>query len=331
MENRQSSGLSPWHAGERQLHKVLGIEDRMDHIGRRVLRDYMTDQHIELFEKLPQLFIGLVDAEGWPWASILEGDPGFMRAIGTKRLRISSLPPQGDPLRRMMQEGSPIGTVALEYQTRRRNRMNGRILSIDEAGFDVRVEQAFGNCPQYIQARDIDGSGPPSLRTSEPKEMQRLSTEAVDLIRNADTFFVSSYADTDDAPAARQVDTSHRGGLKGFVRVEDNSLVIPDFSGNQFFNTFGNILQSGRAGLLFVDAESGTTLQLTGTSNVLLDSPSTFEFLGAERFWSVNVLKAVLWPGHTERRYRLHAYSPSSLMTGSWEQAAAVPANNEGG
>ena len=64
------------------------------------------------------------------------------------------------------------------------------------------------------------------------------------------------------------IDVSHRGGKPGFVRVDDGVggtvLTFPDFRGNFFFNTLGNITAHPKAGLLFVDHETGGVLQLTG-------------------------------------------------------------------
>ena len=90
------------------------------------------------------------------------------------------------------------------------------------------------------------------------------------MIAGADTFFVASYVD--DAERGRAVDVSHRGGRPGFVRIgADGVLTIPDFSGNRFFNTLGNLIANPKAGLLFVDFETGDELQLTGDAEVLLE------------------------------------------------------------
>lgn len=52
----------------------------------------------------------------------------------------------------------------------------------------------------------------------------------------------------------RGVDISHRGGLPGFIHIEnDNRLLIPDYSDNHFFNTLGNLAANPKAGLLFID------------------------------------------------------------------------------
>lgn len=323
MPNGDTHIPSPWHAGELRMQRRLGVDERMDSIGRRVIRDYMPDQHIELFESLPALFVGLVDEDGWPWAGLLEGKRGFASAIGNRRLAIHALPSSDDPVSALIHDGTPIGVIGLEFATRRRNRMNGRISGLGLAGLEISVEQSFGNCPQYIQTREEVQNAPVGNRQAERKEMAELDEEALALIRSSDTLFVASYADPDGDSTRRQVDASHRGGRGGFVQVEGNTLTIPDFSGNQFFNTLGNILETGKAGLLFMDLEKGTVLQLTGTAKVDLDSDMIPAFQGAERLWSVTVVKAVLRRGAIGRRYRLREFSPNSLLTGSWEEADA--------
>ncbi|XLM22644.1 pyridoxamine 5'-phosphate oxidase family protein, partial [Chromobacterium piscinae] len=61
---------------------------------------------------------------------------------------------------------------------------------------------------------------------------------------------------------------SHRGGKPGFVKIDGDTLTIPDFAGNGYFNTLGNLLRHPRAGLLFIDFSSGDTLQLAGRAEV---------------------------------------------------------------
>ncbi|MDI9769563.1 pyridoxamine 5'-phosphate oxidase family protein, partial [Pantoea dispersa] len=86
--------------------------------------------------------------------------------------------------------------------------------------------------------------------------------------------------------ARRQVDVSHRGGKAGFVRIAaDDVLTIPDFNGNLFFSTLGNIVLNGKAGLLFIDYASGDVLQMSGDATVITDSAEIAAFQGAERLW----------------------------------------------
>jgi len=119
------------------------------------------------------------------------------------------------------------------------------------------------------------------------------------------------------------VDVSHRGGRPGFVKVEGNRLIIPDYAGNLHFNTLGNLLVNPRAGLLFIDFSNGNVLQLCGRAEVLLDSPAIQDFEGAERLWTLEVEQAVWRPAAVSLRWAFKEYAPTSLMTGTWVEADA--------
>ena len=88
---------TPWHAGERRLQARAGSEERLAEVGRRVLRDHMPDQHRTFFEQLPFLVVGTIDAAGRPWATMLEGRPGFVQSPTSKRLRIDATWGPDDP------------------------------------------------------------------------------------------------------------------------------------------------------------------------------------------------------------------------------------------
>src|SRR5262249_13060279 len=156
--------------------------------------------------------------------------------------------------------------------TRRRNRLNGLVQRQDDGAFDVVVDQSYGNCPQYIQLRQFRFvRSPAEPASAAPRFLDRLDDRARAMIAQADTFFVASYVDREDG--RRQVDVSHRGGKPGFVRIgEDGELTIPDFAGNLFFNTLGNLLINPKGGLLFTDFETGDLLQLSGNAEIILES-----------------------------------------------------------
>ena len=86
---------------------------------------------------------------------------------------------------------------------------------------------------------------------------------------------------------------SHRGGLPGFVQVSDETdrtvLTVPDFLGNFLFNTVGNLLLHPRAGLLFVDFDSGDLLGLTTQVDVVWDGPEVQSFSGAQRLLRLRI------------------------------------------
>ena len=71
---------SPWHEGEIELQRSVGVAEQMEPVGRRVLRTFLLDQHREFYPLLPFIAIGSVDPDGWPWATIRAGKPGFMHS-----------------------------------------------------------------------------------------------------------------------------------------------------------------------------------------------------------------------------------------------------------
>lgn len=313
---------SPWHRGEVEIQRSVGVEARMDEIGRRVIRDYLLDQHRAFFPQLPFLVVGGVDPAGAPWAMIVAGQPGFISSPDIHTLSIEAARQPSDPADAGMEDGDPVGLLGVELHTRRRNRMNGA-LRRTAGGFDVVVDQSYGNCPQYIQLRDFAIVGDPAAPyAGEVETSTDLDVDARALIAAADTFFVASYSDE----GGRRVDVSHRGGKPGFVRIgQDGVLTIPDFAGNLFFNTLGNIRLNGKAGLVFVDFSSGDMLQLTGEAEVVLDSPEIAAFQGAERLWRVRPTKIVRRRSVLPVRWvdRANGASPNALITGDWDVAAA--------
>ncbi|MDH4847186.1 2Fe-2S iron-sulfur cluster binding domain-containing protein [Pseudomonas sp. BN505] len=309
---------SPWHAGEKTLQEKVGVAERMEAFGQKVIRDYMPDQHRSFYHQLPFMVAASVDVLGRPWATLLEGPEGFVSSPDPRVLTIDTTLPADDPATPGLVAGQAVGLLGIELHTRRRNRINGQIRQAAEGQLQVRVEQSFGNCPQYIQLRDC-------TRVAEPAQARvdatTLDATSVSMIQAADTFFVASYVEQGDGQ--RAVDVSHRGGRPGFVKVEGNRLIIPDYAGNLHFNTLGNLLVNPRAGLLFIDFRNGNVLQLCGRAEVLLDSPAIQDFEGAERLWTLEVEQVVWRPAAVSLRWAFKEYAPTSLMTGTWAEADA--------
>ena len=201
--------------------------------------------------------------------------------------------------------------------------MNGRVAERSAKGMKVQVDQAFGNCPQYIQARAIE-----RLKDDLPAPIVEpftgLTGSAQAAIAAADTFFVASYLPAGEQPAIEGVDVSHRGGRAGFVKVSGNTLTVPDFPGNHHFNTLGNFLLNPRAGLTFVDFDRGDLLQVTGTVVLLQrDHPAVQGFRGAERAWQVRVDKGQWLRRALPLRFNDVSTSPNNALTDTWAEAAA--------
>ena len=137
--------------------------------------------------------------------------------------------------------------------------------------------------PQYIQKR----SATFLERDASSKKFQKFEGRSKELIEHADVFFLASVAPGSEANAG--ADASHRGGKPGFVLVEsETTLVVPEFVGNDHFNTLGNWILNDKASLLFLDFQNGDTLSLKGRVDVKLtinDDDLIRYFAGAERYW----------------------------------------------
>ncbi|MBV8392507.1 MAG: pyridoxamine 5'-phosphate oxidase family protein [Alphaproteobacteria bacterium] len=299
---------SPFHIDERMAQSLAHQS-----VGSAPIRSFMPDQHRQFFALLPYLFVATTDARDWPVASVLPGVPGFVASPNPTHLRVTARLPADDPATAGFGEGRPVGLLGIDLATRRRNRANGTIESLDAAGFTVAVDQSFGNCPQYIQTRQAE----PHARAASPVQaFTGLDDAARELIARADTFFVASRSRPTIGHGAG-LDMSHRGGRPGFVSVAGDTLTIPDFRGNRYFNTLGNLLGDPRASLLFVDFASGELLQLQGIASIDWTDRAAGQIEGAQRSWSVRVERG--W----RRRdfpfnWRFGDYAPTTLATGNW-------------
>lgn len=271
----------PFHRGE------LEAQDRAGGgASGGAIRDFMPDQHRRFFEALPFVLAASSD-RGWPVATVWTGAPGFLTSPDPRTLRIAVARDPADPASRAFAPGAAFGLLGIDLATRRRNRANGEIAAADPHGLVVAIRQSFGNCPQYIHPRDAIPA-PPDAAPAEPAErFDRLDREAAAAIARADTFFVATAARRDEPTGG--VDVSHRAGPPGFVRIAGDVLTIPDYPGNRYFNTLGNLVSEPRAALVFVDFARGDLLHVQGAAEIQWHGPEVDALDGAERLWRVHV------------------------------------------
>lgn len=311
---------SPFHAGERRVQERIGVRERVEHMGRNIVRDHMPAEHREFFEKLPFLVVGSADATGALWASLLAAEPGFVRSPTPQSLLVRAEPFPGDPLANNLLAEAPLGLLGIELTTRRRNRVNGRVVGTMDGAFELAVDQSFGNCKQYIQSR-TGRIAPPAARTRPTAETAELSAPALALLAHTDTTFIATGSRNARRGGAEGIDVSHRGGRPGFLRSELSDgatvLTLPDFYGNFMFNTFGNLEVNPRAGFLALDFDAGALLSLTGTARVIWEGQAVESFEGAERLLEMRVESGWLWRDLLVGWSAAHE-SPHLRGTGTW-------------
>ncbi len=316
---------SPFHPGEQQVQERLGVRDKIEAFARRVVRDHLPDQHREFYGELPFVLLGTVDGDGRPWASLMAGGPGFISSPDPGRLHIAAAPLFGDPIQGALTPGADVGLLGIQLESRRRNRLTGRVAALQSGGFAIEVRQTFGNCPQYIQSRGVKLLPRPSASATKPPvhRTDRFDAPTRSLIEQADTLFIATAYLAGQDTASRGADVSHRGGKPGFVRVEDErTFVFPDFSGNNHFNTVGNILLNPKAGFLFVDFEKGDLVYMTGGAEIQWEGEEVRAFAGAERLIRFQAAEVIRVEGSLPLRFAFGGYSPMLDHTGSWAQTA---------
>jgi predicted pyridoxine 5'-phosphate oxidase superfamily flavin-nucleotide-binding protein len=279
--SRQAS----YHEGELAAQERAGFRDSADHL-RAIIDDRLPRGAAGFLAELRFVVVGATAPDGQVWASILYGRPGFLRVLGPREVLVAARLLETDPLAAALANTAQVGTLAIDLPHRRRLRINGRAEAVQD-GFRLTVDQAYGNCPKYIQSREPQQAASASA-APHVTQGDELRPEQRHMIDTADTFFVASASTTGDA------DASHRGGNQGFAHTPTPQRVQwPEYEGNTMLMTLGNLTVNPAAGLLFVDWQSGTTLQVTGTAVIDWSTGAAADIPGAEREVDFHVAQVV--------------------------------------
>ena len=288
-----SIAAGTFHRGELQAQTLAGGGP----LGAGI-RAFMPTQHRDFFASLRFMLLAVLNEQSWPVATVVHGAPGFAESVDEHSLRVTT-PAQDDPVLHLLAPGKMAGMLGIDFATRRRNRVNGHIAARDRQGFVLAVEESFGNCPKYIVRRRLSVVPPSSLSTAE--EFDGLDDAARGLIARSDTMFIATSAGQDADRGG--VDVSHRGGPTGFVQAQRNTLTVPDFTGNRYFNSLGNLLLEPRAALLFIDFSSGDLLHLQGHAEVMWNMTDEVRMPPTERYWRMHVDRGQLRRGALPLRW----------------------------
>lgn len=117
--------------------------------------------------------------------------------------------------------------------------------------------------------------------------------------------------------ATGTMDASPRGGVTGFIKVEDErTLLIPDAPGNNRLDSLENILATGQVGLLFLVPGVDETLRVNGSA-VLSRAESDLALYADERRTPKVVVKVTVQEAYlhcAKALMRSHLWSPESLI-----------------
>ena len=248
-----------WHKGEKLVQKQLnGEELPYDN----PTQSTMPMQHQIFFSNLEYFFIGSLDEQGRPWASVITGKSGFIQATDRNHLEVTTHPIIGDPLVHNLSQGEKhdgilVAGLGIDFSNRRRNKVAGRILENDFSfnekdntlKLTIKTEESLGNCPKYITVRKILQVDATATKTLQDLNTRELPEQVLHTIEQASTIMVASKHLNDH----EKMGLNHRGGPQGFVRYSNGKIYWPDYSGNRLYQTLGNIATDPVPGLLFPD------------------------------------------------------------------------------
>ena len=142
-----------FHEGELAAQREAGLTGQAERV-RPIIASAIPRGAVDFLRRQRMLVLGAQDGDGRMWATSLHGPAGFLSAPDPHALRVTARLPPADPLADVLRDQVDVGTLAIDLATRRRFRINGRWRPTG-GGAEVRVHQAFGNCPKYIQAREL--------------------------------------------------------------------------------------------------------------------------------------------------------------------------------
>lgn len=290
-----------WHEGEKAIHKRAHINFREDN----PTSPFLTPMAAYQISRYPLMAIGILDDDDRPWCTLWgSGEPPLSQPVAQSVIAIkTNVDATFDPVVQTIWKGKDDGEIVREegegrllsglsihLEERGRVKLAGKLIvgalnADQELGkhsnggksgsiqLVAKIDQSLGNCPKYLNKKIITSSTPkPVLLSDSP----HLTQGALDLIEKADMFFVATAHEHED------MDANHRGGPQGFIRIEQpenpeesSTLVWPEYSGNNLYQTLGNLEATPRAGLVIPDFETGDVLYLTGDTKTLVGAEAS--------------------------------------------------------
>src|SRR5262245_28258589 len=284
-----------FHEGELLVQERAGVLADAGRVGR-FIRKAVAPAAGEFLATRRFVVLTAATADEHVWVTILAGPPGFVDVSedGTG-LTIAAELRSDAPITPAIRPGVSVGVVAIDFAARRRTRVNGTVQSVGKR-ITIDVQEAFGNCPKYIHAYQPAPDG--ATLTTPARSGVQLDAYQRRWIERAETFFLGTLHPEAGA------DASHRGGAPGFVRVTGASeLAWGDYPGNKMFNSLGNAAVHPPAGILFLDLETGSTLQLSGHLQIDWSPEASAEFPRSERVVRFRIDQVVETPGTIPLRW----------------------------
>lgn len=296
-----------FHNGELEVQNKMNVQHIASKVGQSI-KDRIILGAIPFIENQSTITISSKDSNHKNWISLLVGVNGFIHVpdVNTFDIYIDKLKSDlNDVFFKNITKHKTIGAIFIELGSKRRYRVNGTVILITENKISIKITEAYPNCPKYIQQRSITNLSPINTTPKKETGLNNISTKFIDLIKNADTFFIGS-------EAVNKMDASHRGGKPGFIKVINrNTLKIPEYVGNNLYNTLGNLTTNPNAGLMFIDFTNNSVLQLNGSVLIQYDQKTEEDLKQTNTgiFWTFNIEKWIFTENHHQMDWNFIEYS----------------------
>jgi len=127
---------------------------------------------------------------------------------------------------------------------------------------------SFAYSPESRALQDRFDSRRLADRLADVKVHTRFSEADREFIEGRDMFFLAT-VDLNGHPTC-----SYKGGDPGFVTVlDETSLAFPNYDGNGMYLSMGNLSQTGRVGMLFIDFERQRRMRVDGVAELAFEHP----------------------------------------------------------
>ncbi|REE91662.1 hypothetical protein A8990_104170 [Paenibacillus taihuensis] len=293
-----------FHEGERIVQRLTG-EGWIAEQNSKMISSQFSNGIINFLKTQQFAVISYKDQKGSVWVTFLSGEAGFINVLDEQRAEIQAGLIVGESI--AMHEPHQIGLLIIDTERRIRVRING-IATREQDRFVVVAHQIYGNCPKYIQKRELLTDQNTNGAFISEHRNNRLDRAQENWISTADTFYIGTTNDKGE------MDASHRGGNPGFIHVLNaETLLIPDYQGNSLYNTLGNIQSNPSTGLLFIDYDHGHLLQLTGVARLIWEEAEADSFSGAGLLVRFEIRQVLQLNNATELRWgemELSPYNP---------------------
>ena len=237
---------------------------------------------------------------------ILAGNPGIIQAIEADIVKINTKINEGDPLFLNILQHKEVGILVIDFASRIRIRINGKVSIVyPDGNFEIKIEQVFGNCPKYIQARRFEYKAVEEIVNKKLHPLNTLNKKQQNWISESDTFIIAS------ASFEGKMDISHRVGCQDLFMSLMKINCISRLLRKYVVQYLRKYCSKSQCWVTVFDFNTGGTLQITGEASINwnIDQDILSKFPGAQRLVQFQIIEVLEVPCYESYNWEFLNYS----------------------